>query len=211
LVSAEQQCFFPSLPYILIFPLDVISVHQTSSIKHQTFRYLQILGSSRTLFPQRDSRYWIVASFTHPLRPASGRARPFIGPRSAKAGFHDSTNLLSSSSRMANLTCPPPFLDASWYPSTQGYTGGRLCATIPLPGQVPGAQCCLPCPLQAWVLEESSLRDLHVNDIINVIGIAMGSFALLVSSSAYFVVYTSHSSFSLKTLHIGAHWESLLS
>jgi len=88
---------------------------------------------------------------------------------------------------MTNLTCPTPFLDASLYPPNQGYVGGRLCATVPLPGQVAGAHCCLPCPLQDWVLNETSLNALHVNDIMNIIGVVVGAFTLTVQPRAYFV------------------------
>lgn len=86
-----------------------------------------------------------------------------------------------------------------------------MCATIPLPGQVPGTHCCLPCPLQDWVLEESSLHALHVNDIINVIGIAVGSITLLVYSSTSGISYSSPSSVSLRMLHTGPHWGYLSS
>ena len=79
-----------------------------------------------------------------------------------------------------NASCPTPFLDASLFPGDQGYINGRLCATVPLPGAAPGAVCCLPCPVQDYTLRASSLLALHVNDIVNVIGVGVGVFVLLV-------------------------------
>ena len=80
-----------------------------------------------------------------------------------------------------NASCPAPFLNAALFPSDQGYIHGRLCSTVPLPGAAPGAVCCLPCPVQDYILHASSLRGLHVNDIVNIIGVGVGAFVLLVN------------------------------
>ena len=79
-----------------------------------------------------------------------------------------------------NASCPAPFLDAALFSRDQGYINGRVCSTVPLPGAAPGAVCCLPCPIQDYTLHASSLRALHVNDIVNVIGVGVGVFVLLV-------------------------------
>lgn len=79
-----------------------------------------------------------------------------------------------------HVSCPAPFLDAALFPDDQGYINGRLCATVPLPGAAPGAVCCLPCPAQEYTLHASSLLALHVNDIVNVIGVGVGVFVFLV-------------------------------
>jgi|SRR5579859_7444148 len=76
--------------------------------------------------------------------------------------------------------CPLPFLDASLYPSDFGYVAGRLCASIPLLGQKPGATCCLPCPVQKYALHPGTLSALYANDLVNIIGIGVGAFVLLV-------------------------------
>jgi hypothetical protein len=83
---------------------------------------------------------------------------------------------------MSNSSCPAPFLDASLYPDDQGYVQGRLCSSIPLPGSKSGTVCCLPCPFQEYTLYQSSLEALHANDIVNVIGVGVGAFILLVYS-----------------------------
>jgi len=82
---------------------------------------------------------------------------------------------------MANTSCPFPFIDSTLFPKNQGYIEGRLCGTIPLPGQKPGAECCLPCPGQEYYLHPSILTALHWNDIANVIGVGVGAFVLLVT------------------------------
>jgi hypothetical protein len=79
-----------------------------------------------------------------------------------------------------NTSCPAPFLDAALFPGDQGFIKGRVCATLTLPGAAAGAVCCLPCPVQEFTLHASSLRALHVNDIVNVIGVGVGVFVLLV-------------------------------
>ena len=81
---------------------------------------------------------------------------------------------------MSNSSCPAPFLDASLYPGDQGYIQGRLCSSIPLPGSTPGAVCCLPCPVQQYTLYGSSLEALYANTIVNVVGVGVGTFILLV-------------------------------
>lgn len=81
---------------------------------------------------------------------------------------------------MSNASCPIPFLDAVLFPDDQGDIRGRLCSAVPLPGSSPGAVCCLPCPLQDYILHSSSLDALHANDIVNVVGVGVGAFVLLV-------------------------------
>jgi hypothetical protein len=93
---------------------------------------------------------------------------------------------------MSNTSCPFPFVDAALFPRFEGYVDGRLCATLPLPGQKPGAQCCLPCPVQNYALHPSILEALHWNDIVNVIGVGVGAFVLLV----WFRLILTHGSLS---------------
>jgi hypothetical protein len=81
---------------------------------------------------------------------------------------------------MSNSSCPPPFLDAALFPADQGYVDGRMCSPIQLPGSQSGSICCLPCPIQNYTLRAASLEALHVNDIINIIGLGVGAFVLLV-------------------------------
>jgi hypothetical protein len=81
---------------------------------------------------------------------------------------------------MSNSSCPPPFLDAALFNVDQGYMQGRVCSPISLPGSGPGTQCCLPCPVQDFILYPSSLRALHINDILNVVGVGVGGFILMV-------------------------------
>ena len=83
---------------------------------------------------------------------------------------------------MSTPACPAPFLDASLYLGDQGYIQGRLCSSIPLPGSKAGTVCCLPCPFQNYTLYQSSLEALHANDIVNVIGVGVGAFILLVTT-----------------------------
>lgn len=84
---------------------------------------------------------------------------------------------------MANGTCPTPFLNAAHYSSTDGNIYGRMCSTITLPGASPGTTCCLPCPAQGYIFEPGILTALHVNDILNVVGVGVGAFVLLVCLS----------------------------
>jgi len=106
---------------------------------------------------------------------------------------------------MANASaCPFPFIDARLFPPNEGYVEGRLCGTIPLPGQKPGADCCLPCPGQDYYLHPSILTALHWNDIANVIGVGVGAFVLLVLTDDHLShVDRSRSYFFLKRLPIG--------
>jgi hypothetical protein len=82
---------------------------------------------------------------------------------------------------MSNASCPVPFLDAALFPGDQGYINGRLCSSLPLPGSTPGTMCCIPCPVQNYILRPSSLEALHANDIVNVVGVGVGAFILLVN------------------------------
>jgi hypothetical protein len=104
---------------------------------------------------------------------------------------------------MVNGTCPVPFLNAALYPSNEGYVDGRLCSSIPLPGATAGTICCLPCPSQSYLLKSSILTGLHVNDIINVIGVGIGGFIVLVPLALY--IDGSHLRFFQKKLPIGVH------
>ena len=104
-------------------------------------------------------------------------------------------------STMSNSSCPAPFLDAALFPADQGYIDGRMCSPIQLPGSPPGTICCLPCPVQNYTLRPSSLEALHVNDIINVIGLGVGAFVLLVFSPAPCVTHHSLLFSFLKRLH----------
>src|SRR5436305_9156290 len=110
---------------------------------------------------------------------------------------------------MSNRSCPVPFLDASLFPVDQGYIDGRLCSTITLPGAKPGSSCCLPCPVQDYTLYPSSIRALHANDIINIVGVGVGAFVLLVLFPSPYKFF-SHNSllfFYRKKLLIEIHWE----
>jgi hypothetical protein len=49
---------------------------------------------------------------------------------------------------MANITCPPPFLQDSLY-GNGGFVEGRLCQAL---GDI---TCCLPCPLTDWAYPDS--------------------------------------------------------
>lgn len=89
---------------------------------------------------------------------------------------------------MANLSCPSPFLDASFFPSNEGYVHGRFCSPITLPLAKPDTICCLPCPLQNYILHPSSIRALHANDIVNIVGLGVGGFILLVLSLHYLLI-----------------------
>jgi hypothetical protein len=80
----------------------------------------------------------------------------------------------------SNTSCPFPFLDAALFPPDFGYVAGRLCSTVPLPGQLAGTVCCLPCPVQDYTLHPSSLRVLFANDVVNMVGVGVGAFVLLV-------------------------------
>jgi|SRR5579862_7470248 hypothetical protein len=82
---------------------------------------------------------------------------------------------------MTTLSCPVPFLDAADFPPDVGYIAGRLCSSIPLPGARRGATCCLPCPVQNYVFHSSTLHVLFANDIVNIVGLGVGAFVLLVS------------------------------
>ena len=84
---------------------------------------------------------------------------------------------------MSTLACPVPFLDARDFPPNVGYVAGRLCSPLPLPGAKEGAVCCLPCPVQDWVFHPSTLHVLFANDIVNMVGLGVGAFVLLVSLS----------------------------
>ena len=106
---------------------------------------------------------------------------------------------------MANGTCPPPFLDAALYSSTEGNIYGRLCSDITLPGATPGATCCLPCPVQGYVLQPHILTALHANDIMNAIGIVVGAFVLLVLPRFTDLIASHLSSFP-KRLLTGVLW-----
>jgi len=76
-------------------------------------------------------------------------------------------------------SCPPPFLDDAPYSRYYGNVPGRLCSDV-LPLASPNTTCCLPCPVQNYVLRPSSLNALHVNDMVNVVGFVIGIFILLV-------------------------------
>ena len=76
---------------------------------------------------------------------------------------------------MTTSSCPLPFYAADSF-SREGNVFGRLCTN-----DLFNTSCCLPCPVQNFVLRQSSLFALHVNDIVNVIGFCTGSFILLVS------------------------------
>jgi hypothetical protein len=105
---------------------------------------------------------------------------------------------------MSNTSCPSPFVDAALFPRFEGYVEGRLCATLPLPGQKPGAECCLPCPVQNYALHPSILEALHWNDIVNVMGVGVGAFVLLVYASCSYAHDSLSSSFRRRLL-IGVH------
>ena len=102
-------------------------------------------------------------------------------------------------------SCPAPFLDAALYNNSLGNIPGRLCSDF-LPLASPNATCCLPCPVQNYVLRQSSLSALHVNDMVNVVGFVIGIFILLVCPTPAKVNSTSASLCCPKTLPVEACW-----
>jgi len=125
---------------------------------------------------------------------------------------HDGSVHLGHLDKSIMPSCPPPFLDDAPYPSHQGNIYGRLCSNV-LPLASPNTTCCLPCPVQNYVLRHSSLNALHVNDMVNVIGFVIGIFILLVCLTSAEV--NIHSTSALlccpKTLPVEACWRSLSS
>ncbi|KAK5990684.1 hypothetical protein PT974_08953 [Cladobotryum mycophilum] len=62
--------------------------------------------------------------------------------------------------------CPPPFLEASLFGTTQGYVEGRVCQTI-----TNNLHCCLPCPMSDWVYPDNFNSVVDAVDWIAVVSV----------------------------------------
>ncbi|KAF1819470.1 uncharacterized protein K489DRAFT_325896, partial [Dissoconium aciculare CBS 342.82] len=73
--------------------------------------------------------------------------------------------------------CVAPFLDASKFPSNEGFLAGRFCETIlNLPNQ---PTCCLPCPASDYIYPQSFGTSIAAASWLNVAGLALMAFLLL--------------------------------
>ncbi|PQE20176.1 g- coupled receptor protein [Rutstroemia sp. NJR-2017a BBW] len=90
----------------------------------------------------------------------------------------------SSSTASFQGRCPAPFLDASLFPETGGFTSGRFCS------ETLGVICCLPCPQSDWLYSENINTITESSNWINVAAMLCSVFLLV--SFAFLPVDKTH-------------------